>query len=170
MPNLVRVYTGDGQGKTTAAFGLALRALGRGLKVCVIQFLKGKGSGEVLALRKLGGEVRLFGREEFVDLKSPSEEDKRLAQQGFEFAKKIIYNEEYDLVILDEINLAVWVELIWLEDVLDLLENRPPNVELVLTGRDAPLDFIEVADYVTEFRKIKHPFDKGVPARKGFEF
>lgn len=169
--SLVHVYTGDGKGKTTAAFGLALRALGRGLRVCVVQFLKGSESGEVLALKKFSNAtVRQFGREEFVDLENPSEEDGRLAQEGLEFAKKIIYEEKYDLVILDEVNLAVWAEIIMLEDVLEILENKPPSVELVLTGRLAPLDFIEAADYVTWFEKTKHPFDEGEKAREGVEF
>ena len=168
---LVHVYTGDGKGKTTAAFGLALRALGRGLSVCVIQFMKGQESGEVLALKKFPhATVRQFGREELVDLENPSEEDRRLAQEGLEFTKEIIYEEKYDFVILDEINLAVWAELVMLEDILEILENKPPSIELVLTGRSAPLDFIEAADYVTWFEEVKHPFDEGEKAREGVEF
>ena len=168
---LVHVYTGDGKGKTTAAFGLVLRALGRGLSVCVIQFMKGQESGEVLALKKFSNAaVKQFGRESFVNFKNPSEEDKHLAQEGIEFAKEVVYEEKYDLVILDEINLAVWAELVMLEDVLEILENKPPSIELVLTGRPAILDFIEAANYVTDFGKIKHPFDEGEKAREGVEF
>lgn len=168
---LVHVYTGEGKGKTTAAFGLALRALGRGKRVCVTQFLKGKESGEVLALKKFSkATVRQFGREGFVDLENPSEEDRRLAQEGFKFAEEIVYNEEYDLVVLDEINLAMAANLVELQNVLKLIRGRPLGVEVVLTGRGALPEVIDTADYVTEFKKVKHPFDTGKEAREGVEF
>jgi len=168
---LVHLYTGDGEGKTTAAFGLALRALGRGWKVCIIQFLKGLESGEVLALKKFPGvRIEQFGREGFVDFENPLGEDYQLAEKGLESAKEVIYKENYDLVILDEINLAVAVGLVREEDVLELIEGRPPKVELILTGRGASSKLVAAADYVTEFKKIKHPFERGEEAREGIEF
>jgi len=168
---LVHVYTGDGKGKTTAAFGLALRALGRGLSVCVIQFLKGQKSGEVLALKKFSNAtVRQFGRIDFVDFKNPSEEDKRLARDGFEFAREIIDSGGFNLVVLDEINFVAAIHLVELQDVLNLIKSRPSSVEVVLTGRGALQEVIDAADYVTEFKKLKHPFDGGEKAREGVEF
>jgi len=168
---LVHVYTGDGKGKTTAAFGLALRALGRGLSVCVIQFLKGQESGEVLALKKFSNAtVRQFGREGFVDLESPSKEDKQFAKEGFDFAREIIDSGDFDLVVLDEINLAVAANLIKLQDILNLIKSRSSSVEVVLTGRKALPEVIDVAGYVTEFKNLKHPFDEGKKAREGVEF
>lgn len=167
---LVHVYTGDGEGKTTAAFGLALRALGRNLRVFVIQFLKGEGSGEVLALRRLGVEVELFGRKEFVDPRNIQPEDLTLAKKGLERAKEVIQEGGYDLVILDEINIALKFTLLNLNDVLDLVKNKPSDLELILTGWGAPLKLLELADLVTEMKKIKHPFDKGISARKGFDY
>jgi len=169
---LVQVYTGDGKGKTTAAFGLALRAIGRGLKVFVIQFLKGGFDfGELHVVDRLPNlEVRSFGRGRFITASGPSEEDIEEARKALELAREVVMSGEYDIVILDEVNVALHFGLIRLEDVLDLVEHKPEHVELVLTGRRAPEELIEVADLVTEMREVKHPYRRGVPPRPGIEF
>jgi len=169
---LVQVYTGDGKGKTSAAFGLALRAIGRGLKVYIIQFIKGGFDyGELYVVDKLPNlTLKAFGRGKFVMRQPPSEEDVRLAEEAFHLAEKTIKSGKYDLVILDEINVALNLKLISLEKVLELIKNKPKHVELVLTGRYAPQEIIEVADLVTEMREVKHPFKKGCQAREGIEF
>jgi cob(I)alamin adenosyltransferase len=171
-PGLVQVYTGDGKGKTSAAFGLAIRALGRGLKVYVIQFIKGGFDyGELRTIEQLSNlELKAFGSGKFITEKPPKEEDVILAKEAFEFAKKIIAKGEYDIVVLDEVNVALNLRLITVEEVLNLLENKPKHVELILTGRNAPTEIVEVADLVTEMKEIKHPFQKGMPPRKGVEF
>lgn len=169
---LVEVYTGDGKGKTTAAFGLALRAVGRGLKVYVIQFIKGGFDyGELYVVDRLPDLVlKAFGRGKFV-LKKPAEaEDVGLAREAFELAKKVVADGEYDVVVLDEVNVALSLGLISLDEVLNLVMSKPVHVELVLTGRGAPAEIVEVADLVTEMREVKHPFKKGVAARKGIEY
>ncbi len=169
---LVQVYTGDGKGKTSAAFGLALRALGRGLKVYVIQFIKGGFDyGELYAIKQLANlELKAFGRGKFVTEKPPEEADIKFALEAFELAEKIAASGEYDVVILDEINVALNLSLLKVNDVVSLIKNKPRHVELVLTGRYAPSEIIEAADLVTEMKEIKHPFKKGVPSRKGIEY
>jgi len=169
---LVEVYTGDGKGKTTAAFGLALRAVGRGLKVYVIQFIKGGFDyGELYVVDRLPSLVlKAFGRGKFV-LKKPADgEDIRLAREAFELAKRVVAEGEYDVVVLDEVNVALSLGLISLDEVLELVRSKPVHVELVLTGRGAPAEIVEVADLVTEMREVRHPFKKGVAARKGIEY
>jgi len=169
---IVQVYTGNGKGKTSAAFGLALRAIGRGLKVYIIQFIKGGFDyGELYIVKKLPNlTLKAFGRGEFVTQMPPSEEDVEKARKAFELAKKVVKSGEYDIVILDEINVAMSLRLIEVEDILELIRNKPKHVELVLTGRYAPKEIIEVADLVTEMKEIKHPYTKGFPPRKGIEF
>jgi len=169
---LVQVYTGDGKGKTSAAFGLALRALGRGLKVYVIQFIKGGFDyGELYAIKQLANlELKAFGRGMFITEKPPEEVDIKLAMEAFELAEKVVVSGEYDIVILDEINVALNLRLIKVDEVVKLLKIKPRHVELVLTGRYAPSEIIEAADLVTEMKEIKHPFRKGVPSRKGVEY
>lgn len=168
----VHVYTGNGKGKTTASLGLALRALGHGLSVCMVQFMKGKIEyGEVKAARQLDGlEIRQFGRPEFVDREHPLPIDRQLARRGLDYAKKIIEELEYDMVILDEINVAIDWGLIDLEEVVALLRGRPPEVEIVLTGRHAKEVLIEMADLVTEMREIKHYFRRGIVSREGIDY
>lgn len=176
MPNLerglVQVYTGNGKGKTSAAFGLAMRAAGRGLKVCIIQFIKGGFDyGELYVIDKLPNlTLKAFGRGKFITTNPPQEEDFKLAKQAFQFARQVIKNGEHDIVILDEINVALNLKLLDLEEVIELIKNKPHNVELVLTGRNAPDQLIETADLVTEMKEVKHPFSKGFPARKGIEY
>jgi cob(I)alamin adenosyltransferase len=169
---LVQVYTGDGKGKTSAAFGLALRAIGRGLKGYIIQFIKGGFDyGELYVIDKLPNlELKAFGRRKFITEKPAGKEDIKLAEEALALAEKVVKSGEYDIVILDEINVALSLRLINLEKVLELIKNKPKHVELVLTGRNAPSEIIEVADLVTEMKEIKHPFNKGYQARKGIEY
>ncbi|RLI21286.1 cob(I)yrinic acid a,c-diamide adenosyltransferase [Candidatus Bathyarchaeota archaeon] len=169
---LVQVYTGDGKGKTSAAFGLALRAIGRGLKVYIIQFIKGGFDyGELYIVEKLPNlKLKAFGQGKFVTQVPPSEKDVEIAKEAFKLARKVVMSGEYDVVILDEINVAMSLRLIKTEDVVNLIKEKPEHVELVLTGRYAPREIIEAADLVTEMREVKHPFQKGIPPRKGIEF
>jgi cob(I)alamin adenosyltransferase len=169
---LVQVYTGNGKGKTSAAFGLALRAIGRGLKVYIIQFIKGGFDyGELYIVDKLPNlTLKAFGRGQFITSKPPDKMDVALAEEALSLARKVVESGEYDMVILDEINVALNLKLISLEKVLELIKNKPEHVELVLTGRYAPGEIIEVADLVTEMREIKHPYKKGYPARMGVDY
>jgi len=169
---LVQVYTGNGKGKTSAAFGLALRAMGRGLKVCIVQFIKGGFDyGELHVVDKLPNlRLEAFGRGEFILEKPPSRRDVELAEKALEFAEKAVREGEYDVVVLDEVNVALSLGLISLDRVLALVRSKPGNMELVLTGRDAPQELIEAADLVTEMREVKHPFSKGRRARRGIEY
>lgn len=168
---MIQVYTGDGKGKTTAALGLALRALGHGFRVYMIQFMKGDAEyGELRAGRHIEGlTIRQFGRTDFVDREHPAAEDISFARQGLEHARTIMTAGRYDLLILDEINVAMDFGLIPVETVLDLMKKKPGNMELVLTGRDAPEQVIRAADLVTEMRQIKHYYQKGRTARDGIE-
>jgi len=166
----VQVYTGNGKGKTTAALGLAFRAIGRGLRVCFFQFIKNGPYGEKLLADKLVPLITMIqsGRPGMVSSES-SELDRQEAQKGLEHARKLLVSGDYDLVILDEINTAVSFGLIDLEQVLELIRIKPQRVELVLTGRYAPEQIIEAADLVTEMNEVKHYYHKGVPARIGIE-
>lgn len=168
----IHLYTGNGEGKSITAFGLALRAVGHGYKVIIVQFMKGrKDIGEYKIKDRLAPnyEIRQFGREEFVDLERPSPIDYILARRAINFAKKAL-RQKPRLLILDEINLAVSIGLVELGDVLDLLSNIPESTTVVLTGRNAPGNLIERADLVTEMREIKHPWRRGVQARRGIEY
>ena len=169
---LVQVYTGNGKGKTSAAFGLALRAIGRGLKVYIVQFIKGGFDyGEAYVVDKLSNlQLRAFGRGQFVTTKPPDKQDVNLAEEALKLAKNVVGSGEYDIVILDEINVALSLKLIDLEEVMQLIKSKPQYVELVLTGRNAPAEVVEAADLVTEMREVKHPYSKGVAARKGIEY
>ncbi|WP_022852921.1 cob(I)yrinic acid a,c-diamide adenosyltransferase [Thermodesulfatator atlanticus] len=166
----VQVYTGNGKGKTTAALGLALRALGAGFKVFLGQFLKSGEYNEIKALKKFSPAIEMaqFGRGCFVRGK-PSQEDIRLAQEGFLVCQEKISSGEFNLVIMDELNLVLYFGLLPEEEVLDLLRKKPTHVEVVITGRYAPKALIEAADLVTEMREIKHYYAKGVKAREGIE-
>ena len=169
---LIQVYTGDGKGKTTAALGLALRAVGHSMKVLIIQFMKGKSEiGEKKAAQKLAPYLTILpmGRGTFVSKDKPHSEDIKIAREGLRVSQQAIQNREYDVVILDEINVAVEYGLISISDLLHLLDSKPEEVEIVLTGRNARPELLERADLVTEMVKRKHYFDKGVPARKGME-
>ena len=170
MQGYVQVYTGNGKGKTTAALGLALRAAGAGLKVYIGQFIKGRHYSELDSLKHLSPYVTIkqYGRG-FIYNNNPGPEDKMAAQMGLKEALSIVSSGEYDIVILDEINNALKYELISLQDVLQLISNKPASVELVLTGRNAPPELVELADLVTEMKDIKHYAISGVQAREGIE-
>jgi cob(I)alamin adenosyltransferase len=168
---LVQVYTGNGKGKTSASFGLALRAVGRGLRVYVIQFIKGGFDyGELYVVDKLPGlTLEAFGRGKFVSEKKPDKVDIDLARQALVKAQEIMKGD-VDVLILDEINVAVNLKLIDIEEVLELIRKKPEHVELVLTGRKAPVEIVQAADLVTEMIEIKHPYNSGFKARKGIEY
>lgn len=185
---LVHVYTGDGKGKTTAALGLALRAVGHDLTVYVIQFLKGGGhSGEVCVAERLGPnfKVKQFGKscpysEEMrkgtidcgncKDCFLTRKEEREKVGEALDLAEKTVAQGKYDLVILDEVNNAVARKLTSVARVMKLIKKRKPNVELVLTGRNAPKEIVDAADYVTNMRRVKHPFTKGVRVRHGIDY
>ena len=169
---LTQVYTGNGKGKTSAAFGLALRAVGRGLKVYVIQFIKGGFDyGELYVAKRLPNfKLEAFGRGKFVTEVPPTEEDVKLAKEAFKLAREVVSGGEYDIVILDEINVALHLKLIDVDEVTNLIRDKPEHVELVLTGRDAPPEVVELADLVTEMKEIKHPYAKGALPRRGIEY
>ncbi|MEK6943567.1 MAG: cob(I)yrinic acid a,c-diamide adenosyltransferase [Nanoarchaeota archaeon] len=181
---LVHVITGDGKGKTTSSLGLALRAVGNNLQVCMIQFLKSGFTGEIYSAKKLGFEIEQFGVDALKDKQKhfkefsdktgtftfqPDIKEKDAAMQGWEHVKKTIKSGEYDMVIMDEINCVLEKNLIPINEVLDILKNHG-KVELVLTGRDAPQEIIELADYVNVVQSVKHPWQKGIIARKGIEY
>jgi cob(I)alamin adenosyltransferase len=167
----IHVYTGNGKGKTTAAIGLGVRAVGDGLKVCMVQFMKGRRYSEIDALSHLPHfTVTQFGRDEFVSKEKPEQIDVDLAQKGLIHAKEIIKKAAYDVVILDEINVAVDYHLISVKDVLALLDEKPEKMELILTGRYASPEIIKRADLVSEILEIKHPYQKGITSRKGIDW
>ena len=169
---LVQVYTGEGKGKTTAAIGTVLRALGNDLKVCVIAFMKaGHPSGEWNVLSGLPNvTIERFGSGSFVDPDNVTPKDRGEASKALIAARQALVSGEYDLVVLDEVNVAVAWGLIELDEVLRLIEDRPPDVELVLTGRGADKEIVKMADVVTEMLNIKHPYNEGITARRGIEY
>ncbi|MBI2919305.1 MAG: cob(I)yrinic acid a,c-diamide adenosyltransferase [Chloroflexi bacterium] len=169
---LVQVYTGDGKGKTTAALGLALRALGHGLRVHVIHFMKGDTRyGEQAILAQLPGvTVERFGLPTLCNPKNPRPEERLQAHKALEAAQNAVLGGQYHVVVLDEINVALAFGLIPVDAVMELIRQRPPAVELVLTGRKAPPELIAIADLVTEMREVKHPFQQGVLARPGIDY
>jgi len=164
---LIQVYTGDGKGKTTAAIGLIIRAHGNQLKTGLVQFLKGVASGELVTLAKLGIPFWQFGSGEFI-MGSPSKEDQELAQTGVQKVESIW--QDYDLLVLDEISYLVTCGLLKEEEICDFLKGKPPQLELVLTGRSMPESILAQADLITEMKKIRHPYDLGIRARKGIEY
>lgn len=169
---LIQVYTGDGKGKTTAALGLALRAAGHDLRVQIVQCMKGwPGYGELRGVEQLPTvAIHPFGRSGWVHPEHPESADFERAAEALACARQIMTNEQADIVVLDEINVALDYGLLDLAEVLALLDDKPPTVELVLTGRNAHPEIIQRADLVTEMRKIKHPYDQGVDGRQGIEF
>jgi cob(I)alamin adenosyltransferase len=169
---MIFVFSGEGGGKTVAAFGMAVRALGQGKKVIVVQFLKGrKDVGEYKIAKRLGRNFKIFqfGRKEFVDFKKPKEIDLRLAKMGFMFAKQALKRDPF-LLILDELNLAVKCKLLSEKEVVSFLKKIPKSVNLVITGRGATPRIKKIADGVSVIQKIKHPFDKGKKAKLGIEY
>jgi cob(I)alamin adenosyltransferase len=172
---LIIVYTGKGKGKTTDALGIALRAVGYNQKVCMLQFIKGSWHyGEMTSSKRLEPEFELTaigkGFVGIIDDKSSIEEHKKIAEEALRVARNKINSKEYDIIILDEINYAINLGLIKLEDVLEIISNKPKNVSLVLTGNYARNEVIEQADLVTEMREIKHPYKSGIKAKIGIDF
>ena len=168
----IQVYTGNGKGKTTAALGLALRAAGCGLKTYIGQFLKGQPYGELKAARRLAPWMTFeqFGRKGFIHVtENPDEEDIHRAQAGLEKCRRAMLSGKYAIVVLDEVNVALHFRLLKVKDVLGLLDQKPPGVEVVLTGRYAPPILLKRADLVTEMREKKHYYARGVRARTGIE-
>lgn len=197
---LIQVFTGNGKGKTTSALGLGLRAIGQGFKVYVIQFLKSGDTGELFSVKKYLPNMTItqFGiqklterqlkidqyeqaKPEEIEIKPtgprgeyyyfpPDELEREACRRALEHAKHVINYEEYDIIILDEINCAISKELIKIEDVIQILNEKPAHVEIILTGRGAPKKLIDRADLVSEIKEIKHPFHKGILARRGIEY
>lgn len=172
---LVHIYTGDGKGKTTAAIGLGTRACGRGMKVLMVQFLKSSDTGEINALKKLGPDFTLkrgFNCKKFVwnmtidELEEAAKEAKVI----FEDVKSVVLRDEFDLIILDELLGMLSLGFVNEADIIEMINSKSKDVELVITGRGAPEALIQNADYVSEIKAIKHPYDKGISARKGIEY
>lgn len=173
MSGIIEVYTGDGKGKTTAAIGLATRAWGRGLKVKVFQFLKAPGgSGEHWAFLSFNPPLHIYplGTGEFIQNRLPSPNEIAMVAEGWEQVTKAILSDTLDMVVIDELSHVINKKLLPLEQVLMVLKQKPERLELVLTGRDMPDEVIELADLVTEMKMVKHPYQKGIPAREGIEF
>ena len=172
---LTIVYTGKGKGKTTAALGIALRAVGYGKKICMIQFIKGSWHyGEMHSSKKLEPEFEIIaigrGFVGIIDDTTPKEEHKNIAKEAIKISIEKIQSGKYDIVILDEINYAINLDLVKVEDVLNLIKSKPPGLDLVLTGNYAKDEIIELADLVTEMKEVKHPFQRGIKAKKGIDF
>ncbi|MGC8584592.1 MAG: cob(I)yrinic acid a,c-diamide adenosyltransferase [Thermoplasmata archaeon] len=165
---MLQVYTGDGKGKTTAAFGLALRAFGRNKKVAIIQFAKPERSGEFMACQKIGIEIYNYGYPGFI-IRNPREEDFSEAEKAWKKAKELM-NSDFEIIILDELNIALYYNLIDLSEVLKTLMEKKEKMEIVITGRYAKREILEIADLVTEMKMVKHYFDRGIPARQGIEY
>ncbi len=168
---LIRIHTGQGKGKTTTALGLAVLAVGRGLKVYIVQFLKGRATGESRAATRFHPDLtlRYFGRPGFINSRTPEPEDLALVHEGWGLARRILAGGEYDLVILDEINRVLALGLIPVQEVIEALNQRDPRVEVVLTGRQAPDALIAIADLVTEMYPVKHYYPE-MKARRGIEW
>jgi len=169
---MIQIYTGNGKGKTTAALGLALRAIGHGKNVIMIQFMKGKiNYGELKAAKLLKNiTIEQYGRPEFVDYDHPAKIDFELAHKGLKRAKDVIVSRKYCIVILDEINVAVEYGLVSIDEVIKLFKKIPKRIELILTGRYMPEEFVRYADLISEVREVKHYFQKGVKGRRGIEY
>jgi cob(I)alamin adenosyltransferase len=172
---LIIVYTGGGKGKTTAALGMALRAVGYNHKICLIQFIKGSWPyGEMVSLKRLEPELELIiagkGFVGIIDDKSPREEHIKIAKQALQISKEKVQSGAYNIVILDEVNYAINLGLIDVKDVLELIKSKPENLNLVLTGNHAKQEIIDLADLVTEMKEIKHPYKLGIKAKKGIDF
>ena len=170
MKGYIHVYTGNGKGKTTAAIGLSIRAVGANKKVFFAQFVKGKKYSEVKTIQQFLPTITIkqYGLDCFIYQK-PKHEDVEAARKGFKEVSEIIMSGTYDMVVLDEANIAMYYKLFCVEELIELLKRKPENVEVIITGRNAPDELIEIADLVTEMKEIKHYYTKGVQARKGIE-
>jgi cob(I)alamin adenosyltransferase len=166
----IQIYTGDGKGKTTAALGLALRAAGHGLRSYIAQFMKGQSYGELVSLRSIPEiTIEQFGKDTFIHIDRATPEDIQMAEYGLKQARKAMTSGNYQIIMLDEILVAIHFKLLPLNQVLNFLTAKPPIIELVLTGRNAPKELIDKADLVTEMVEVKHYYHHNVPARDGIE-
>ncbi|MCC3145486.1 cob(I)yrinic acid a,c-diamide adenosyltransferase [Halanaerobium sp. Z-7514] len=169
MKAMVHVYTGCGKGKTTAALGLALRAVGADKRVFIAQFVKGMQYSELKSISEIENiDLKQYGHNYFIKGKS-SEKDKKAARQGLKEVEELLKNSKYDLIILDEANIAVHYDFFSIDNLISILDKRQKNIEVVITGRYAAEELIEYADLVTEMKEIKHYYKKGIKARKGIE-
>lgn len=173
----IQIYTGNGKGKTTASLGLAMRALGRKWKVLIVMFTKGGDNyGELKSFKNLSDEISnnltivQAGLDRIVYAHNKSSDDEKEIKQGWEITKKAILNDEYQLIILDEINIAIDLNILDIDEVIEVLKNKPKDMEIVLTGRNAHKKAIEIAHLVSEIKPVKHYWDTGVVARKGIEY
>ena len=173
----IQVYTGNGKGKTTASLGLAMRALGRCWKVLIIMFMKGGDDyGELNSFRNLSPEIARnltiiqAGSDKIVYQNNKTENDENIVKEGWELAKKAIKNDEYNLIILDEANIAIDMGFIDLQEMIAVLKSKPEDMEIVLTGRNARQEIIDIAHLVSEIKPVKHYWDTGIVARKGIEY
>jgi cob(I)alamin adenosyltransferase len=172
---IVIVYTGNGKGKTTASLGVALRAIGHGLRVCIIQFIKGEWNyGELNSIKKLEPDLELIvagkGFIGIIDDDHAFEEHVRAAKTALDIVQQKISLDTFDIIILDEINYALHLGVLQLADVMKILQNRPKHLSLILTGNHASEEIITLADLVTEMKEIKHPYKKGIKAKRGIDF
>jgi len=171
VKGLIQVYTGDGKGKTTAALGLALRAAGRNMKVLIVQFMKKWDYGELHSVKLIPNiTLETFGTKEFIYKGKVKKIDYEEAKKAFSFGIEGMQSGNYDIVIFDELNMALYYELLDLKEVVKKIVEKPQNVEIVITGRKASEEIIEIADLVTEMREVKHPYQKGIKARIGIEY
>lgn len=170
MKGYIQLYTGNGKGKTTAALGLALRAAGNGMRIFIAQFVKGMHYAELESIKRIPEiELKQYGLDCFIEHK-PTQNDIEAARKGLAEMAEIIVQNKYNLVILDEVCIALYYHLFETEELISILKTKPCNMEIVLTGRYAPLELIEIADLVTEMTEIKHYYHNGIEARKGIEF
>jgi cob(I)alamin adenosyltransferase len=170
MNGFIHLYTGNGKGKTTAALGLALRAAGAGKKIFIAQFVKGMHYSELDALKRFPEiAFKQYGLDCFI-VNEPKQEDIEAAQNGLKELRSLMLKNQYDMIILDEICIALYYHLFSVDEVLFLLKNKPNAMEIVMTGRYAPAELFEIADLITEMHEIKHYYNKGIEARKGIEF
>ena len=169
---MIQVYTGDGKGKTTAALGQALRAIGHGMKVYMIQFMKGRTYGELMTCERCLPDltITMSGRDEFVKKGEPEEADLRMAREGLDLARKVVSEGKHQMLILDEINVAVDYGLLPLPEVLEFLRSCPREMEVVCTGRYAPVELVELADLVSEVRAVNPHYNQCVDMRNGIEY
>ena len=166
----IQIYTGDGKGKTTAALGQALRAAGFGLRTYIAQFMKGQSYGELKSIKLIPEiEIEQFGKDTFIHVDQAGQQDIRMAKQGLKKTLRIMLSREFNIIILDEINAAIYFKLLSISEVMDFISAKPKKIELILTGRRAPEELLKCADLVTEMREIKHYFSRGVIARDGIE-
>ncbi len=171
IKGLIQVYTGDGKGKTTAALGLALRAAGRNMKVLIVQFMKKWDYGELHSVKLIPNiTLETFGTKEFIYKGKAKKIDYEETEKAFSFGADGMQSGNYDIVIFDELNMALYYELLDLKEVIQKIKAKPDNIEVVITGRRAPEEIIEIADLVTEMKEIKHPYQKGIEARRGIEY